>query len=132
MSLQRRRERFIILCMWKVLHRKTSNDLNIRFQTRSRTGTQAIVPALSRRSSALHQSLYDNSFAVLGPKLWNCVPYHLNGIAQFDLFKKELTAFLLSMPDTPPAKGYTPQNSNSILAWRVDSSAAALWGGRRS
>ena len=63
---------------------------------------------------------------------WNCVPNNLNTMVQFKLFKKNLTAFLLSLPDTPPTKGYSPSNSNSILAWRVDSSAAALWGGQRS
>ena len=77
-------------------------------------------------------SRYDTSFAVMGPKLWNCVPNNLNTMVQFELFKKNLTAFLLSVPDTPPTKGYSPSNSNSILAWRVDSSAAALWGGQRS
>ena len=132
MSLQRRRERFIMLTMWKILHGKTSNDLNIRFHERSRSGIQAVVPSISHESSAFHQSLYDSSFAVIGPKLWNCIPSNLNSIIQFDLFKKELTAFLMSVPDTPPAKGYSPKNSNSVLAWRMDNSASALWGGRRS
>ena len=36
MSLQRRRERFIILHMWKILHGKTSNDLNVLFVLRPR------------------------------------------------------------------------------------------------
>ena len=116
MSLQRRRERFIILTMWKILHGQTSNDLNIMFQTRPRTGTKAVVPSISRQSSASHQSRYDTSFAVMGPKLWNCVPNNLNTMVQFELFKKNLTAFLLSVPDTPPTKGYSPSNSNSILA----------------
>ena len=117
MSLQRRRERFIILTMWKILHGQTSNDLNIMFQTRLRTGTKAVVPSISRQSSASHQSRYDTSFAVMGPKFWNCVPNNLNTMVQFELFKKNLTAFLLSVPDTPPTKGYSPSNSNSILAW---------------
>ena len=114
MSLQRRRERFIIITMWKILHGQTSNDLNIMFQTRPRTGTKAVVPSISRQSSASHQSRYDTSFAVMGPKLWNCVPNNLNTMVQFELFKKNLTAFLLSVPDTPPTKGYSPSNSNSI------------------
>ena len=44
MSLQRRRERYIILHMWKVLHSTTSNDLNIEFVHRPRFGNQANVP----------------------------------------------------------------------------------------
>ena len=131
MSLQRRRERFIICYMWKILHGHTSNDLAIQFHTRSRTGTQAIVPSLNKSSSIGHQSMYDKSFAMIGPRLWNAVPYRLNSIDQFEPFKIQLTRFLLTVPDKPPARGYHPTNSNSLLAWRVDSSAAALWGGQR-
>ena len=131
MSLQRRRERFIILHIWKVLHGQTSNDLQIQFIIRSRTGIQAIVPSLNTVSSHRHQSMYDNSFAVMGPKLWNAIPYHLNNIADFDAFKSKLTTFLLTLPDKPPVRGYTPPNSNSLLAWRVDSNVTTLWGGQR-
>ncbi|KAL5248617.1 hypothetical protein ACHWQZ_G017709 [Mnemiopsis leidyi] len=62
MSLQRRRERFIILHMWKILHGKTSNDLNIRFVARPRFGNLAIIPPSRKNSSAANQSLFDNSF----------------------------------------------------------------------
>ena len=132
MSLQRRRERYIILNMWKILHGLTSNDLNIQFQVRSRTGTTAIVPSIRRQCSTFHQSMYDSSFSVMGPRLWNCVPKNLNSVTDFEHFKRELSSFMMEVPDTPPVKGYVPKNSNSILAWQMDSSAAALWGGRRS
>ena len=64
--------------MWKILHGQTSNDLQIQFHKRSRLGTQAVTPSLSRGSSSKHQSMYDNSFAVLGPKLWNAMPTSIN------------------------------------------------------
>lgn len=130
MSLQRRRERFIIIHMWKILHGTTSNDLEVQFQLKSRTGTQAVVPSLTVKSLKRHQSLYDSSFAVMGPKLWNSIPYGLNSLAEFDVFKSRLTAFILKVPDKPPVRGYSPPNSNSLLAWRVDKDAAALWGSR--
>ena len=110
MSLQRRRERYIILHMWKVLHSITSNDLNIEFVHRPRLGHQAKVPVRNRSSSAFHLSAYEHSFAVMGPKLWNCIPYVLNTIQDFPSFKRKLTVFLLSLPDTPPARGYTQAN----------------------
>jgi len=131
MSLQRRRERYSIIHMWKLLHEQTSNDLQIKFHNRSRLGTLAVIPPLSRDSSSRHQSMYDSSFAVHGPKLWNAMPNYLNSISDFPSFKSRLTAFLLSVPDKPPVRGYTTANSNSLLAWRVDSSASALWGGQR-
>ena len=95
MPLLRRRERYIILHMWKVLHSITSNDLNIDFVHRH----QAKVPFRNRSSSAFHLSAYEHSFAVMGPKLWNCIPYVLNTIQDFPPFKRKLTVFLLSVPD---------------------------------
>ena len=52
MSLQRRRERYIILHMWKILHGCTSNDLNVQFVTRPRFGNIAVIPSKSRVSTA--------------------------------------------------------------------------------
>ena len=130
MSLQRRRERFIILHMWKILHGQTSNDLNIQFVARPRLGNLAIIPSSRKSSSAANQSLFDNSFAVKGPKLWNAMPYQLNVIQDLEQFKDQLTKFMLSLPDMPPIRGYTPPNSNSLLCWRNDRGATSLWGGR--
>ncbi len=129
MSLQRRRERFILLHMWKILHLHTSNDINVQFVHRPRFGTLAVIPSTRKNSSAANQSLFDNSFSVMGPKLWNAMPYHLNVISDKELFKSQLTQFMLSLPDTPPIRGYTPQNSNSLLCWRNDREVSSLWGG---
>ena len=59
-----------------------------------RHGRRAKVPKINKSSSSRNQSLYDSSFAVLGPKLWNCLPSHLHEIAVMDAFKHELTIFL--------------------------------------
>ena len=118
MSLQRRRERFIILHMWKILHGKTSNDLNVLFVSRPRLGNLAVIPSKRRTSSTANLTLFDNSFAVQGPKLWNAIHYHLNVIQDLEHFKDKLTKFMLSLPDKPPIRGYTPPNTNSLLCWR--------------
>ena len=57
MSRQRRRERFILLHMWKILHGQTSNDLNLQFVSWPRLGTLAIIPSKSRTSSAANQTV---------------------------------------------------------------------------
>jgi hypothetical protein len=77
-----------------------------------------------------NQKLFDNSFAVQGPKLWNAMPHHLNSIQGLQQFKDQLTKFLLSFPDKPPIRGYTPPNSNSLLSWRIERGFTSLWGGR--
>ena len=81
MSLQRRRERYIIIHMWKVLHNRCPNDLGIKFTTTPRHGTKAILPPLVKSSSQRNQSLYDGSFAVIGPRLWNIVPKQFHSVA---------------------------------------------------
>ena len=113
--------------MWKILHGVTSNDVKVNFQPKSRTGIKAVVPSLTANCTKSHQTIYDHSFAVLGPKLWNSLPYQLNSLDRFETFKSRLSAFLLTVPDKPPAKGYVSPNSNSLLAWCVDRDAAALW-----
>ena len=94
MSLQRRRERYVIILMFKILHNLCPNDPQIRFRPESRTGIQAYIPPLRRCSQSI-QSKYDSSFAVLGPKLWNVLPCSLQAMQRFDTFKNQLTKFCL-------------------------------------
>ena len=128
MSLQRRRERYIMLHMWKILHGLSPNDLNIKFSDPSRFGIKAHVPSLMRSSSQRNQSLYDNSFAVIGPRLWNILPNHLHHMADLKQFKHALTEFLNTFPDTPPVSGYSCANGNSVLDWTQNRKAAAQQG----
>ena len=132
MSLQRRRERYILLHMWKILNGAVSNDLRIQFISRPRTGFKAVVPPLRGGASTYHQSLYDNSFAVSGPRLWNCLPASINQINEFHSFKRHLTSMLLRIPDKPPVPGYTCPNTNSLLEWKMDPTTLELWGGQKS
>ena len=130
MSLQRRRGRYLLLHMWKILHESISNDLKIIFTSKPRTGIKAVVPSLRRGVAAYHQSLYDNSFAVIGPRLLNCLPGYINRMEEFEPFKIQLTSLLRQIPDQ--VKGYTSSNTNSILEWRKDPVISELWGGRDS
>ena len=105
MSLQRRRERYIILIMWRVLNEIMPNDLNIKFRNDSRRGIQAILPTLTVGSRHGNQTKFDNSFAMVGPQLWNCLPPSLTLMTGENEFKNTLTSFLKSLPDTPPTEG---------------------------
>ena len=124
MSLQRRRERYIIMHMWKVLNGVSPNDLDIKFSTPSRNGIKALVPALNKASTPKNQTIYDQSFAVIGPRLWNLLPGSLHLLSSKEQFKIKLTEFLKSFPDTPPVSGYSCINSNSILDWRLNMATA--------
>ena len=130
MPLQRRRQRYIIIYMWKVLHGATTNNLNIQFVSRPRFGNQAKIPMIRRSASAANSSIHERSFAEMSPTLWNTMPNHLNVMSNFEHFKSQLTKFLLSVPEKPPIRGYTSPNSNSLLCWGIDREASAIWGGQ--
>ena len=123
MSLQRRRERYIILMMWKILHNLVPNCCDIKFKMTARNGAIAVIPPLSKTSSLKNQSLYDKSFAVQGPILWNKVPQTIRAVETFDAFKRSLSDFLVSIPDNPPVAGYSCCWSNSL----VDYSTPSRW-----
>ncbi|KAL5268810.1 hypothetical protein ACHWQZ_G002598 [Mnemiopsis leidyi] len=116
-SLQRRRERYITIHMWKLLHKLVPNDLNVEFYHRERLGWRARIPVLFKRSRQSSSTIFDASFAVNGPKLWNLLPKSVNSATTLDSFKVHLGAFLESVPDCPPTTGYTAANANSMLNW---------------
>ena len=128
MSLQRRRERYIIIQMWKILNDKCPNDVNVQFMAPSRRGIKSAVPRLNRQSSMKNQTLYDNSFAVMGPRLWNTLPAELTKVTGKDAFKHRLTQFMLSFPDEPPIRGYSCSNGNSIIDWCMGEADRMLLG----
>ena len=122
MSLQRRRERYVILHMWKIWQGAVPNDLDIQFYDHTRLGTRCKIPAIKRNvnSTTLSRSIYDHSFAVRGPKLWNAIPKNIKCAPSFEVFKSKLTSHLISIiPNLPPEPGYTTPNSNSILDWNA-------------
>ena len=118
MSLQRRRERYAILHMWKLLHQKVNNSTSINFYESPRFGTLATVPPLtSAVTKHKAQSLFDSSFSVKGPQLWNTIPKDIKSKDTLLSFKCSLCSYLKSVPDKPPVYGYSTQNENSILHW---------------
>ena len=118
----------IIIHIWKILHECCPNDFNLRFSEHSRNGIKAIVPSIVSSSSCRNQTLYDNSFGVRGPRLWNCIPSYLHVITDQEQFKFQLTDYLKTLPDNPPTSGYSCVNGNSVLDWSMNKVAAMLQG----
>ena len=113
LSLQRRRERYILLTMWKIMNRKFPNS-TVKFRPLSRLGYQAVIPGIVPNSRTAVQTKYDNSFSVIGPTLWNALPSQLTTIESQGAFKRRLTNFISSLPDNPPVSGYIRANTNSL------------------
>jgi ribonuclease P/MRP protein subunit RPP40 len=117
LSLQRRRERYRIIHVWKILNEKAPNDIGMEFYVHSRHGTRAKVPCFNPKAQMSYSTHYENSFGVKAARLWNLLPRHVNGQKTLDGLKESLGAFLKEFPDTPPITGYTTVNSNSLLDW---------------
>ena len=117
MSLQRRRERYSIIHCWKILHGLTPGS--IKFNPLSPRGIRAVYPPPPNRttSTARSRTLYENSFAVKAPKLWNTLPARVTLAYPLTTFKTALQRHLDSIPDRPPIDGYSTSNSNSLLDW---------------
>ena len=111
MSLQRRRERYCILHLFKILTDAAPNDLNITHYIHPRRGLCVKVPPVSTSAKAKFKTLYDNSFVVLAPRLFNSLPKSVRDMDTFSKFKAALTRHLISIPDEPPVHGIPSGNS---------------------
>ena len=114
MSMQRRRERYVIMHMWKTIHHVVPNDLNIAWYYNDRRGIVARIPPMSSNVMKVASSC-DSFFKVLGPKLWNTLSKEINIQDNFAAFKSLLDKHLIEIPDFPPVVGYSTANNNSLL-----------------
>ena len=72
-SLQRRRERYIIIYTWKVLEKLVPN-FGIQCHTNPRTGRFCLVPHVRSSAAARVQTIRFASLSVNGPRLFNAMP----------------------------------------------------------
>ena len=114
LSLQRRRERYCILYMWKIAHGIVPNQLQIIFYENDRLGLKAKIPLIKTKE---RPDMHSTSFACVGPKLWNLLPKHLNTSTSLNILKSNLAKFINKFPDEPPTKGYISRCNNSLVAW---------------
>ena len=114
-SLQRRRERYIIIYTWSILEGLAPNigGVDHGAETRSflcyrnaRQGRKCKIPLIKR--SPYQRQAYA-SIRMQGPKLFNCVPKSLRNLTQCtkDKFKNKLDKYLRTVPDEPLVSGYT-------------------------
>ena len=115
-SLQRRRERFIIITMWKMSVELLPNNLDIEFYETRRFGIKA-RRKLSKATRPHLRTVRFNFFTSTGPALFNLVPKRVKEKETLATFKKHLDIFLHGFPDCPPCPGYKCANNNSLIEW---------------
>ena len=121
-SLERRRERYLFLYIFKIINKLVPNLRDARFSVKPHSSVRGdrfcSVPSISRSSSAKIRNMAENSFAINAVKLFNCLPSELrNYHGSFTSFKMRLDNFLAKIHDRPCVPGYHQSAaSNSIIA----------------
>ena len=123
-SLQRRRERYDIIHVWKIQQKIIPNDINLQFYETSRHGWKCKQEKLPQRQRHLATIKY-NSFSYRATSLFNFIPKSVKNSKTTTNFKLKLDNFLSRIPDTPPVFGYVTVNHNSLLDW-----ARSNWDGK--
>ena len=127
-SQERRRERYLIIFIWKILQFLISG-YNVPFNWNNRTGRWAIPAAIAcSRAPANIKLAKENSLRVKGCRLFNLLPAVLrNANHGYKLmFKNNLDHFLSTIPDQPTMPGLTRAAITNSLLHQVPMSRG--WG----
>ena len=118
-SLERRRERFLIINAWQQMDGIRENVLGLETGTfgRRRCIKSKTIPTILNERN---RTLIHNSTARQMERLFNALPYRLQTITKVktDTFKKKLDSWLMGIPDAPKIDDYgasVSAKTNSIV-----------------
>ena len=123
-SLERRRERYLIINAWQQIEGITENILGLKARRigRSRRIKTTTIPLVTngKRIKERNRTLIHNSTTRKMERLFNVIPQSLRNITDTttETFKRHLDKWLESIPDTPKIDGYgasVAAESNSIF-----------------
>ena len=124
-SLQRRRERYRIIYVRKILETICPNvsltdDSKITITSSTRRGRKCYLTSINKKVPIYLQNIRQSSLSIHGSKLFNALPKYLRDTTgcSVDKFKKRLDWYLKHVPDEPLIPGYTAYrraDSNSLL-----------------
>ena len=116
-SQERRRERYMILFLWK-LSQGLVHGYEIQFTSSSgRRGRTALPHSVVQSSPALVRNARESSLGVKGARIFNLLPAYIRNIDSdsVDSFKSHLDNFLTEIPDQPTIAGLgRSAESNSL------------------
>ena len=117
-SQERRRERYMIIFLWKISQEMVSG-YSIPFTPCSdRTGRKAIPAPVPQTATAAVRQARAGTLAVRGAQLFNTMPASLRNSDHGDvlMFKNHLDLYLQNVPDQPTVAGLVrAAQSNSLL-----------------
>ena len=122
-SLERRRERYIIIYIWRILEHQvpdlTSGEI-YSINEGGRLGRKSSFPSISNNAPPEIKKIRYASLSSRGPQLFNILPAELRNLnnCSVEIFKRALDRFLTNIPDEPLIPGYTAMrraDSNSLV-----------------
>ena len=116
-SLERRRDRYFVIYVWKIINGHAPNFENMAIETRQndRRGLTCNIPRYVSTPGRI-QTLKEGSFMVHGPRLFNEIPRDLREFeGSPETFKAKLDVFLKTVPDKPALPHYRqPASGNGL------------------
>ena len=116
-SLERRRDRYFVIYVWKIINGHAPNFENMAIVTRQneRRGLTCTIPRYVSTPGRI-QTLKEGSFMVHGPRLFNEIPRDLREFeGSPETFKARLDVFLKTVPDKPALPHYRqPASGNGL------------------
>ena len=117
-SQERRRERYMIIFIWKICQELVSGYTLPFTSTSSRTGRKVIPAAVPQGAASVVKQARAGSLAVKGAQLFNAMPASVRNSDHGDvlMFKNHLDIYLQNIPDQPTVSGLVRgAQTNSLL-----------------
>ena len=120
-SLERRRDRYVAIYVWKVLEGLVPN-FGIVESYNKRKGRYCTLPSVKSNAPGRVQTIRFNSLAISGPRIFNSLPTEVRDKSgcSVDSFKAALDRHLKAVPDEPRVGKlikYCAKPSNSIIEY---------------
>ena len=119
-SMERRRERYEILYVFKVLKSLVPN-IGIKPKWSQRRGRMLVPPPVHKNSTQAAATMRRNSFRAKAAFLFNALPDHIRNIplnTSMNVIKRDLDKLLNTVTDEPVLAGYSRSNdspTNSLV-----------------
>ena len=113
-SCQRRRDRYIIMYIFKIIHGNVHNP-GLSYKWSGRRGKVLSVPPVKSSRASRASTLLHQSFTRRAPRLFNSLPQSLRNLPDNiskESLKKRVDAYISDITDEPRIPGYYPTNSS--------------------
>jgi ribonuclease P/MRP protein subunit RPP40 len=114
-SAERRRDRYLIVYVFKIIFRKVPNP-GLSYKWSLRRGKVLTIPAVLSSKPSRASTLMHHSFTRRAPRLFNALPKVIRNLPDdtpMDSVKNNIDKYLREITDEPRLPGYYPCNSSA-------------------